>query len=486
MFKKSLIYLVLIVSWVHFSSAKVFSSDLKTAEFAGQFYPAEKKELSAMLNGYASSVVTPALKGDILAIIVPHAGYGYSAKTASSSYNLIRGKPYKTVIVIGPSHHYPFSGFSVYAKGTFTTPLGELKVDEGFSRQLIGKSANIVFDKEAFRKEHSVEVQLPFLQNALNDFLIVPVVSGDVTLDNCREFAKLLKSVIGLREDVLIVASTDMYHGYSLKDAEKTDEQALNALKTMDADALYYGLREGSLQLCGGFAVVSTVILSKELGYNNIEVLNHTNSALVTGNNKDGSWVVGYAASVLYRKEDKSMLNSSEKKRLLEIARSTIENYLKTGKALEIKASEPNLLKPGGAFVTLNENGQLRGCIGNMSAKTPLFITVRDMAIQAATEDPRFSPLKAQELNKIKIEVSALSPLEKVDSAEAIQLGTHGVLVRRGFNSGVFLPQVARETGWSKEEFLSNLCTHKAGLEAGAWKDKSTELYIFSAQVFSE
>jgi len=121
-----------------------------------------------------------------------------------------------------------------------------------------------------------------------------------------------------------------------------------------------------------------------------------------------------------------------------------------------------------------------------MAAKTPLYITVRDMAIQAATEDPRFAPLKAQELNKVKIEVSVLSPLEKVDSAEAIQLGTHGVLVRRGFNSGVFLPQVARETGWSKEEFLSNLCTHKAGLEAGAWKDKSTELYIFSAQVFSE
>ena len=395
MLKKSLIYFVLIVSWAHFSSAKAFSGDLKIAEFAGQFYPAQKKELAAMLNGYVNSVVAPALKGDILAIIVPHAGYGYSGKTAFSAYNLIRGKPYKTVIIIGPSHHYPFSGFSVYAKGAFTTPLGELKVDEDFSRQLIGKNANVVFDKEAFRKEHSVEVQLPFLQNALNNFLIVPVVSGDVTLDNCREFAKLLKSAIGLREDVLVVASTDMYHGYSLKDAEKIDEQTLNALKTMDADALYYGLREGSLQLCGGFAVVSTIILSKELGYNNIEVLNHTNSALVTGNNNDGSWVVGYAASVLYRKEDKSMLNSSEKKRLLEIARSTIENYLKTGKALEVKASEPNLLKPGGAFVTLNEDGKLRGCIGNMSAKTPLFITVRDMAIQAATEDPRFSPLKA-------------------------------------------------------------------------------------------
>ncbi|MFA5005736.1 MAG: AmmeMemoRadiSam system protein A, partial [Candidatus Omnitrophota bacterium] len=357
--------------------------------------------------------------------------------------------------------------------------------DEAFSSQLTGKKANITFDKQAFEGEHSLEVQLPFLQSALNDFLIVPVVTGDVTLDDCKEFAKLLKSAIGLREDVLIVASTDMYHGYSIKDAEKTDGLTLETLKKMDAQALYYGLREGSLQLCGGFGVVSAIILSKELGYINLEVLSHTNSALVTGN-KDGSWVVGYAASVLYRKEDKSMLNSLEKKRLLEIARSTIENYLRIGKVPEVKVSEPNLLKPGGAFVTLNEDGQLRGCIGNMSAKTPLFITVRDMAIQAATEDPRFAPLKAQELNKVKIEVSVLSPLEKVGSADAIKLGTHGVLVRRGFNSGVFLPQVATETGWSKEEFLSNLCAHKAGLEADAWKDKSTEIYVFSAQVFSE
>ena len=476
---------VFMVFSLQFLLVQVFPAELKNAEFAGQFYPAKKKELAAMLSDYASAVATPALQGDILAIIVPHAGYGYSGKTASSAYNLIRRKPYKTVVIIGSSHHYPFSGFSVYAKGAFATPLGELKVDEAFSSQLTGKKANITFDKQAFEGEHSLEVQLPFLQSALNDFLIVPVVTGDVTLDDCKEFAKLLKSAIGLREDVLIVASTDMYHGYSIKDAEKTDGLTLETLKKMDAQALYYGLREGSLQLCGGFGVVSAIILSKELGYINLEVLSHTNSALVTGN-KDGSWVVGYAASVLYRKEDKSMLNSLEKKRLLEIARSTIENYLRIGKVPEVKVSEPNLLKPGGAFVTLNEDGQLRGCIGNMSAKTPLFITVRDMAIQAATEDPRFAPLKAQELNKVKIEVSVLSPLEKVDSADAIKLGTHGVLVRRGFNSGVFLPQVATETGWNKEEFLSNLCAHKAGLEADAWKDKSTEIYVFSAQVFSE
>ncbi|MFA5004794.1 MAG: AmmeMemoRadiSam system protein B, partial [Candidatus Omnitrophota bacterium] len=255
---------VFMVFSLQFLLVQVFPAELKNAEFAGQFYPAKKKELAAMLSDYASAVATPALQGDILAIIVPHAGYGYSGKTASSAYNLIRRKPYKTVVIIGSSHHYPFSGFSVYAKGAFATPLGELKVDEAFSSQLTGKKANITFDKQAFEGEHSLEVQLPFLQSALNDFLIVPVVTGDVTLDDCKEFAKLLKNAIGLREDVLIVASTDMYHGYSIKDAEKTDELTLETLKKMDAQALYYGLREGSLQLCGGFGVVSAIILSKE------------------------------------------------------------------------------------------------------------------------------------------------------------------------------------------------------------------------------
>jgi len=486
MAKMVLSCLVLIFFCTQPSFTYASTAEIKTAEFAGQFYPSGKKELTALLSGYAKSVVTPVLKGDILTIIVPHAGYGYSGKVAFSAYNLMRNKPYRTVVIMGPSHHYPFSGFSVFAKGAFSTPLGELKVDQAFARQLIGKNEDAFFDAAAFKGEHSVEVQLPFLQSALNNFQIVPVVVGDVTLDNCKEFARLLKDAIGLREDVLIVASTDMYHGYSPKEAEESDNLTLGVLKRMDAQALYYGLREGSLQLCGGFAVVTALILSKEMGYNNFEVLSQTNSAQVTGNNKVGDWVVGYAAGAVYRKEDRLMLSASEKKRLLEIARSTIETYLKTGKLPEVKANEPNLLKPGGAFVTLNEKGQLRGCIGNMSATTPLYITVRDMAIAAATEDPRFTSLKADELSKIKIEVSVLSPFEKVNSASEIQLGTHGVLVRRGFRSGVFLPQVATETGWSKEEFLTNLCVQKAGLEANAWKDKTTEIYIFSAQVFSE
>lgn len=180
------------------------------------------------------------------------------------------------------------------------------------------------------------------------------------------------------------------------------------------------------------------------------------------------------------------MLNKEERKKLLEIARKSIEAYLKSGKKLELSEKDPLLLKEMGAFVTLNKNGELRGCIGNLIGKKPLYLTVRDMAVEAALSDPRFSPVTLEELKDLDIEISVLSPMRKIDNPDNIRLGIDGVLVRKGFRSGVFLPQVATETGWSKDEFLSNLCSHKAGLAPDAWKDKDTEILTFTAEVFSE
>jgi AmmeMemoRadiSam system protein A len=170
----------------------------------------------------------------------------------------------------------------------------------------------------------------------------------------------------------------------------------------------------------------------------------------------------------------------------LEIARKSIEVYLKTGRRLELSESDPLLLKEMGAFVTLNKDKELRGCIGNLIGKNPLYLTVRDMAVEAAQSDPRFPPLRLEELKDIDIEISVLSPMRKIDNPDKIRLGIDGVLVRKGFKSGVFLPQVATETGWKRDEFLSNLCSHKAGLAPDAWKDKETEILTFTAEVFSE
>jgi AmmeMemoRadiSam system protein A len=144
------------------------------------------------------------------------------------------------------------------------------------------------------------------------------------------------------------------------------------------------------------------------------------------------------------------------------------------------------LNKPLGAFVTLHEYGQLRGCIGNLIGSGPLYKTVAAMAIEAATGDPRFARLTPQQIGKIDIEISVLSEMKRVKDASEINIPGHGVLVRRGFRSGVYLPQVATETGWGKEEFLTSLCGQKAGLPADAWKDPDTELYVFTAEVFGE
>ena len=480
-----------------------FAQEIKQPNVAGAFYPDNPQELSNLIDNFLNLANPEPIDGDIFALISPHAGYGFSGQTAAFGYKLIQNKPYKTVVVIGPSHYFGFSGISIYPEGIFRTPLGDLTIDKEFTQQLLNRDKEISFERGAFSKEHSLEVQLPFLQKVLSGFKIVPIVMGDCTLQTCRKLSGLLKDAIGSRKDILIVASTDMYHGYDYEEREALDYQTLSYLKNMDAEGLYYGLREGKFQLCGGFPVVTTIILAKELGHDKLKALKYTNSAIVTAKKVKGLWTVGYGScaidgsttliinaersrSVDQEKKEVPMLNKNQRKRLLEIARNSIETYLKTGKKLQVSETDPVLSKEMGAFVTLHERGELRGCIGNLIGSQPLYLTVRDMAVEAAVDDPRFPPVQLSEFKSIEIEISALSPMQRIDDPEKIQLGVHGVLVRRGFNSGVFLPQVATETGWSKEEFLSNLCAHKAGLSLDAWKDKSTEIYIFTAEVFSE
>ncbi|MDD5455302.1 MAG: AmmeMemoRadiSam system protein A [Candidatus Ratteibacteria bacterium] len=187
------------------------------------------------------------------------------------------------------------------------------------------------------------------------------------------------------------------------------------------------------------------------------------------------------------------MLNEEQKKKLLKIARETMETYIKEGRRLNFKEDDPALLEHCGAFVTLRnakkkpqDEESLRGCIGHIVSNEPLYKTVRDMAIASSTEDPRFPPVTVNELKDIKIEISVLSTPKKIKNIDEFELGTHGVIIQKGFNQGVFLPQVATETGWKKEEFLSCLCSHKAGLPPDAWKDKDTNIYIFEAEVFEE
>ncbi len=180
------------------------------------------------------------------------------------------------------------------------------------------------------------------------------------------------------------------------------------------------------------------------------------------------------------------MLNHAQQQELLKIARKTIETYVTSGNVPDFKVTDLFLIEKRGVFVTLHKEHQLRGCIGYIMPIEPLYQAVCKMAIESATGDPRFPPVAKDELAKLEIEISVLTVPERVKNPDGIILGTHGVIVRKGGRSGVFLPQVATETGWSKEQFLTELCEQKAGLPAEAWKDPDTEFYTFSAQVFQE
>lgn len=462
------------------------ASEIKEPNVAGLFYPADGSELSAAVDSFLANAPKPQLKGEVFALLVPHAGYEYSGSTAACGYALIKDKPYRTVVVIAPSHHYGFRGVSVYPRGSFRTPLGIVEVDAEFASKLLDEKKGVGFDPGAFSQEHALEVQLPFLQRSLASFKIVPVVTGDCDFSCCSGLAGLIKKAIAGRRDVLVVVSSDMYHGYDYEEAERTDLLTASYIEKMDAQGLYAGLRNGSLQMCGGAGAVVALILAKEMGHDKVYLLRHTTSAAEMKDKRKGIWTVGYLSCAIDREGGEGMFNDEQKKKLLGIARASIQSYLKTGKKMEVRESDPVLAKPMGAFVTLHEHGQLRGCIGNLVGEAPLYLTVRDMAVESAVADPRFAPVAPQELNDIEIEISVLSPMKKISSPDEIQMGVHGVLVRRGGYGGVYLPQVAVETGWSKEEFLSSLCAHKAGLSPDAWKDKETDIYVFTAEVFSE
>ncbi len=205
----------------------------------------------------------------------------------------------------------------------------------------------------------------------------------------------------------------------------------------------------------------------------------------------DREKVVGYQAMAVYGNPESHQdfdLPESDKRKLLELARSTIVSYLNHRNLPQVpeESLSSDLTRKAGAFVTLRKDGELRGCIGNFSSQSSLYQTVKEMAISAATRDTRFSPVTLREMEKINIEISVLSPMKRIASASEFRLGKDGIYIRKENRAGTFLPQVAEETGWTKEEFLGHCSRDKAGLEWDSWKERDVELYTYQALIFSE
>jgi len=483
-------YLLILATAITFLACytNYLPAETRPPQVAGAFYPASQAELSQMIDGFLEQVPEQKIAGKLIALIVPHAGYQYSGQVAAYAYKLLQGRRFDTVILIGPSHHAYINVASVWCDGDWETPLGKVPVDTAMAKAIAGENELFSCSVEAHWPEHSLEVQLPFLQKTLKSFKIVPILVSEPTLKNCRSLAGAIVRQMNSGKRVLLVISTDMSHYFPYAKASEMDHTALAVLAKQDAKTLDALMAKGACEFCGSGAVLTALAVADLLAPVKISVLKYANSGDVTG---DRDRVVGYSATAIYQEEPttkkgQNMLSKTQQKELLKIARQTVESYVQTGTVPEFKVTDKGLLEKRGVFVTLHENGELRGCIGYIMPIEALYLAVSKMAVEAATGDPRFSPVKPAELPQLEIEISVLSVPVSINNPEEIVMGTHGVIVRKGGRGGVFLPQVATETGWTREQFLDELCSQKAGLPADAWKNKDCELYTFSAQVFGE
>lgn len=470
-----------------------FAENIKKPNVSGTFYPSDKKELQRLIDRYLSEARIEPAERKVALIVAPHAGYVYSGPVAAYGYKFISRQKYTTVVVLAGSHYYGFDGISIGEFDAYRTPLGDIPVDKEMASAMISKDGKFVSEPGAFEQEHSLEVEIPFIQTVLPGVKIVPVIFGQPRPETVKKFASSLNEVIGSREDVLIVVSTDLSHYHDGKTAKSMDRDVMELFRKLDAENLWKKNATRELEMCGFVAATAAVLYSKERGFSDVRLLHYAHSGDVTGDNER---VVGYGALAVFGDaletgkdalaEKKNLsLNDEQKKRLLIIARETIENFVQHKKVIEVEESDPRLKFEEGAFVTIRKKGSLRGCIGNIIGQGPLYRTVRDMAVSSCSQDPRFPPVSKEELKDIHIEISVLSKPRKA-VPEEIEMGKHGVIVSRGFQGGVFLPQVATETGWSKEEFMSQLCYQKAGLPPDCWRDPRTNIEIFTADVFEE
>ena len=466
--------------------ASVFPANYRKPNFAGSFYPSDKEELKSLIDKFLKNVnyKEKIEKEKIIGVIAPHAGYIYSGSIAAYSFKLLEGMDIKTVILIGRSHQSYFKGAIIDNRDGWETPFGKIDIDKEIFEKLY-KKKNFSVNKAILDYEHSLEVEIPFLQVVLKNFKIFPVLLGDSSKENIEKIADDMYDVLKNKGNWIIVASTDLSHYYPYETAKQKDTLLLETLKSKNLNLIYSYLSSRKIEMCGDAPVFVLLKIAEKYPDYEVKILNYANSGDTSG---DKNKVVGYGSAVILKKDKKggNMLTDQQKKLLLKIARETLENYLSGKKLPELKIDDPVLMEKRGVFVTLHKKENLRGCIGYIEPIKPLYLAVREMAIHSATQDPRFEPVRYEELKDIEIEISVLTVPQKVKSADEIVLGRDGVIVKRGFNQGVFLPQVAEETGWTKEEFLSYLCSHKAGLPPDAWKDPKTEIYTFQADVFSE
>ena len=483
-----------------FYSAVGFAQDApqnRKAYAAGRFYTDNPAALKTQLQQMFAKAEPRREGASPLAIVVPHAGYLYSGEVAASGFNQIDpNRKFEHIFVIGSSHTTAFQGASVYCDGNYETPLGIVKVDTELAKKLVSENKILKSYVEPHLYEHSLEVELPFLQVHLkNDFRIVPIILGPSTGDTPQKLAAALKPYLNGKN--LFVISSDFSHYPRYDRAEKIDHETAEAIQTNKPSKLIAILQDHekknipglSTSLCGWSSVLTLLYMTEDMPKISADLIQYKNSGDSPYGEKDK--VVGYCSLAFGQGEPKSKstdfsISQEDKKYLLKLARETITEFVKKGTTLAVDQAKLSQIMntPCGAFVTLNKDGKLRGCIGRFNPEKPLWKVVQTMAIAAATQDYRFDPVTSGEISQLEIEISVLTPLKRITSADEFILGKQGIYIKKGNQTGTFLPQVAAQTGWSKEEFLGHCAQDKAGIGWNGWK--SAELYTYEALVFKE
>ena len=472
---------------------------VRPATQADRFYTADPKELSKEVDSLLALHNRSTAYQNVAALIVPHAGYYFSGNVAASAYmTLDARKQYKRIFLLGPSHYEWLDGASVNIEADYyATPLGRVKVDHETAMKLtttdyagdtdLKETTNCTifcYRPEAHDREHCLEVQLPFLQRRFKENLppIVPIVISTNDYDKLKRMGEVLKPYF--TDENLFVISSDFSHYPTYDDAYEVDARTGKAIETGDVEEFIKtigtnarrGITNLATSACGEFAIIALMMMLDD-NYS-VKHIMYQNSGDI--DDHDHSRVVGYHSFAFLRKQSGEFsISNADKKLLKEIALQSIKDSLDGKGKAETNSS---LNQKCGAFVSLHKHGRLRGCIGHFGEDYPLHEIVAEMARAAAFEDPRFMPVTKDELDDIDIEISVLTPMRRIKSLDEFELHRHGIYIKKGHRSGTFLPQVADEVNWTKEEFVGHCSQDKAGLGWDGWKD--AELYVYEAIVF--
>jgi AmmeMemoRadiSam system protein B/AmmeMemoRadiSam system protein A len=457
------------------------------------FYPRESKDLSKLIDGLLANAEVVRL-GKLRGLICPHAGYEFCGSVAAAGYKQLQGRDVRTVIIMGPSHYTRFRGAALPDADAFATPLGVIGIVEWIG-ELAGQKQFAVdpaceverpgfwpqtgIDVHGLKDtphtwEHSVEVQVPFVQRVLPQAEILPVV-----LSADADTAEVARGLSGRLDDhTVLVASSDLSHYYPYQTANRKDTACTTAICNLDIEAMQ------QQEACGKMPILVLLHIARQRHWT-ATLLKQCNSGDTAA---DKSRVVGYAAIAFCEPE----YTHQDRKRLLEIARTTIKKAVHGDELPEPSAGDipREFAQRRACFVTLREGGQLRGCIGSMLPQESLYSGVIHMARNAALNDFRFTPVRAEEVEQLEIEISVLtipqplpfsSPKELLDK---LRPGVDGVVLRFGSKEATFLPQVWKELP-DKEEFLTHLAA-KADLFPSAWKTTEAKVLVYQVEAFQE